>query len=175
MYRWVWNVGKKRNVSDICFFSEEDCKADATASKPASEKASFSVETVWGPPPKRHVHIHVVFLYLLRTFIEDMCKTRCEGCKIDSSSQPDHMGKSGCLEEGADMRSEYLGEGLSKMNPSDVVTLYEKSGCMIGAPCHNSDILAETVSFYMDYVTALHFFKKESDDTRNITMVLNRC
>ena len=112
---------------------------------------------------------------MLRKFVEDMCKTRCEGCKTDSGSQSDHMGESGCLEEGADMRSEYLGEGLSKMNPSDVVILYEKSRHMIGAPCHNSDILAETVSFYMDYVTALHFFKKESDDIRNITMLLNRC
>ena len=52
MYRWVWNVGKKRNVSDICFFSEEDCKADGTASKLASEKATFSFETVWSPPHK---------------------------------------------------------------------------------------------------------------------------
>ena len=104
-----------------------------------------------------------------------MCKTRCEGCKIDSGSQSDHMGESSCLQEGVDLRSEYLIGGLSKMNPSDVVTLYEKSRRMIGVPCQNSDILAETVSFYMDYKTALHFFQKEGDDTRNIKILLNRC
>ena len=176
MYKWKWMVGKKKvGESDIGFFSEEDCKRDASSHRPDSDKGTVVIETVWGPPPKKYVHIHEVFLHILKTFIDKLVKERCEGCKVESQSQKDHMGPSGCLVEDVDYLVEYCQEALEKISPSDLVTLYEKSRREIGACFAFSDLSVETVVFYMDQETAIHYMKKCCNDTRNLLMVLERC
>ena len=176
MYRWKWISGKKKiDESKICFFTEEDCKADASMNKPSAEKASVAIETVWGPPPKKFVHMHVVFIFILKKFIDKLVKQRCEGCNVDSPSQKDHMGEWGCLVEEVDYLKDHCEEGLQKITPSDLVTLYEKSRKCMGASSSYSDLSAETVIFYMDKVTAVHYLKQIDDQNRNIVMVLRNC
>ena len=174
MYRWTWFVGKKKvGETDVCFFSEEDCKIDASNNKPTSDKASVTIEKVWGQPPKKHVHMHEVFLFILKKFIETIVKGRCEGCKVDSPSQKDHMDEGGCLSESLDYTVEYCDEALSKISPSDLVTLYESSRRSIGASTAYSDLLAETALFYMRNSVAVNSIPTTSKDTRNIRMLLD--
>ena len=176
MYKWKWVLGKKKLIeSDVGFFSEEDCKADASSHTPDSEKASLLVETFWAPPPKKFLHMHVVFLHIFKTFIDRLVKDRCQGCKVEAMSQKDHMDVSGCLVEDVDYTVEYCEEALQKILPSDLVTLYEKSRREIGACFAYSDLSIETVVFYMDKTTVLHFIKKMTGLTRNLEMVLQRC
>ena len=61
MYRLSWMVGKKKaSQSEITFFSKEDCRMDAALHKPEKDKTNLVVETVWGPPPLKHVQMHVI-------------------------------------------------------------------------------------------------------------------
>ena len=62
MYKWKWVVGKKKAIEgELCFFSEEDCKVDASFNQPPGEKNSLLIEKVWGPPPAKCKHMQQVF------------------------------------------------------------------------------------------------------------------
>ena len=84
MYRWSWCVGKKKiSESDVFFFTEEDCCEDGLMNKPNKEKAAITVETVWGPPPPKYVHMHLVFMCLLKNHIQSLVRQNCQGCNTD--------------------------------------------------------------------------------------------
>ena len=111
MYRWSWMVGKKKaSQSEITFFSEEDCRMDATLHKPEKDKTNLVVETVWGSPPLKHVQMHVIFMFIFMKLYDKMVKENCDGCINDKESQSEHMGDEGCLTEvGKDEMEEVFG------------------------------------------------------------------
>ena len=176
MYRWKWVVGKKKSIEgELCFFSEEDCKVDASFNQPSGEKNSLFIEKVWGPPPPKCLHMQQVFLHLFHLRIEALVKEKCPGCKVNAESQKDHMGHSGCLDEKADHASLLCSEALEKILKHDLISLFEKSRQSIGANSAYSEIYAEGVLFYMTPKYVLELNQLPGDKNKPLLVLLARC
>ena len=172
MYRWKWVVGKKKSVEgEAPLFSEEDCRIDAMVQKPDGDKANLVIEKIWAPPPPKYLHMHEVYLHLVKKFIEELSKQHCPGCKVNSPSQKDHVG-GGCLDDEEDRLSLHCKEALKKVDKKSLVTLFDNSRKMIGASSSHSDLYAEMAQFYMDSETV---FKTVKRNTKSVAMLLTRC
>ena len=175
MYRWKWVVSKKKAVvGELCFFSEEDCKVDASFNQPPGEKNSLLIEKVWGPPPAKCKHMQQVFLHLFCQRVEEVVKQKCEGCQVNSDSQKDHMGVSGCLDEDSDHASLFCSEALEKITKHDLISLFEKSRRNIGANSTYSEIYAEGVMFYMTPKYILEVNKLPGGKNKPLLVLLGR-
>ena len=158
MYRWSWSVGKKKIAeSDICFFSEEDCRMDGTANQPSKDKATMAIKPVWGPPLPKFVHMHQVFLFLIKKHIEMLVKSKCQGCNVDSGSQKDHMGELGCLNESKDCFTEYFNNVWPLVTLPDLISMFTTSRREIGANSQYADLYAEATIFFMGFKGSVTF------------------
>ena len=176
MYKWKWISGKKKlSESEIGFFTEEHCKQDAQLNSPGTDKASVIIEKVWGPPPKKYVHMKEVLMYLLSGYIEVLKKEKCEGCKIDSPTQKDHMSTSGCLSEDVNFAELYCEEALEKITESDMILLFEKSCRLMGKNCSDGQIHAEICMYYCDQKKSIQYLNSTCKLNRNISMLLQTC
>ena len=172
MYRWKWMSGKKKSVEgEAPLFSEEDCKIDAMTQKPDGDKSNLVIEKVWGPPPPKYLHMHEVYLHLVKKFIQELTKEKCAGCKVNSPSQKNHM-EGGCLDEQVDHFTLNCAEALKKVIKQDLITLFVNSRKVIGACTSHADLYAEMAQFYMDPDTV---FKTVKRNTKSVAMLLARC
>ena len=176
MYRWSWSVGKKKIAeSDICFFSEDDCRMDGTANQPSKDKATMVIETVWGPPPPKFVHMHQVFLFLIKKHIEMLVKSKCQGCNVDSGSQKDHMGELGCLNDRKEYFSEYFNDVRPLVTLPDLISMFTTRRREIGANSQYADLYAEATIFFMGLEGSVLHLKQNQSGNRNLVYVFQRC
>ena len=172
MYRWKWVMGKKKAIEgEAPLFSEEDCRVDAMIQKPEGDKVNLVIEKVWGLPPPKYLHMHEVFLHLVKKFVREITKAKCSGCQSNSPSQKDHMG-GGCLDEEVDHLRIYCEEALKKVVKEDLMNLFDNSTKMIGTSSSHSDLYADMALFYMDVDTV---FKTVTRNTKSVVMLLERC
>ena len=177
MYRWSWLVGKRKvSESDVCFFNEEDCREDAGSHKPEKDKTNLVVETVWGAPPAKHVHLFVVFMFIFKKLLNMRVKEKCSGCINEKGSQSDHMGEGGCL---SDMDKDDLEKSYQDVADlvrlEDLVTMFTKSRREIGASTSFAEMYAETTEFYMTPEGLLYFMRNVNPAHRSIIKLLEHC
>ena len=177
MYRWSWLVGKKKvSESDVYFFSEEDCREDAASHKPEKDKTNLVVEAVWGPPPLKHVHMHVVFMHIFRKLLDHRVREKCFRCINDKGSQSDHMGEGGCLSElDKDDLEKCYAEVAYLVKLEDLVTMFTNSRHEIGASSSYAEMYAEITQFYMLPEGIVYFIRNENPEHRPIMKLLERC
>ena len=176
MYRWSWCVGKKKiSESDVSFFSEDDCRNDGSAHLPNKDKAAMVIETVWVPPPPKFLHMHQVFLFLIKKYIEQLVKSKCQGCSVDSGSQKDHMGELGCLNEGKDYLSDFFNDARMMVTLPDLIALFITSRHEMGANSTYADLYAEATMFYMSLEGSDLHVKQDQTGNRNLIYLFQRC
>ena len=144
---------------------------------PGTDKASVIIEKVWGPPPKKYVHMKEVLMYLLSGYIEVLKKEKCEGCKIDSPTQKDHMSTSGCLSEDVNFAELYCEEAFEKITESDrsMILLFKKSCRLMGINCSDGQIHAEICMYYFDQKKSIQYLNSSCKLNRNIVMLFQTC
>ena len=116
-----------------------------------------------------------VFMHLFRKHTEELMKENCQGCQVNSGSQKDHMGPSGCLDEEADHASIFCTEALRKICKQDLTNLFEKSRRSISANSAHSDIYAEGVMYYMTPKFVLELNKITQNKNKPLLLLLARC
>ena len=177
MYRWSWLAGKKKvSQSEVTFFSEEDCRMDAALNKPEKEKLNLVVETVWGPPPLKHVAMHVIFMFFFKKMYDKLIKENCYGCQNDLGSQSDHMGSGGCLTEvDKDETEKRCFNVKSKIPFEDLVCMFTNSRREMGASTSFAELYAENVMYYMKPEGIMYFMQNENPEHRPLLKLLERC
>ena len=112
---------------------------------------TLTCEKFWGPPPDKYFLMKQIYAYLLSKFVQEIARGNCDGCKIESGSQTDHMGVQGCLNEEINHTREYYGQAKSKCTPSLMLTVFETFRRHIGATPIKAEIIAEAaINFLSD-------------------------
>ena len=169
-------MGKKKvSESDACFFSEDDCRMDGSVHQPNKDKAAMVIETVWGPPLPKFLHMHQVFLFLLRKHIEVLVENKCQGCNVNSGSQKDHMGELGCLNEENDYVSDYFKDTYALATLQELITLFTTSRHEMGANSTYADLYAEATIFFMGLKGSVSHLKQEKALHHNLVYIFERC
>ena len=176
MYNWSWCVGKKKvSESDVYFFSEDDCRMDGSAHQPNKDKSAMVIETVWGPPPPKFIHMHQVFLFLIQKHMDILVKRKCPGCNVGAELQKDHMGDLGCLNETGNHVTDYFMDALPLVTDQDLISLFTTSRCEIGANSTYADLYVESTKFFMGLEGSVLHLKQDKSLNRNLVYLLLRC
>ena len=157
MYKWKWIVGKKKlSESKPVFYSEEDCKRNGNSHEPVQgsdytgEKVpSLVVEKVATTPPCKMLMMRQIYICLLRGMMRNVIQENCEGCKVASGSQVDHMGAKGCLNEEYNYNAEYCEVVRDKVQTGSMVMLFDAARKQMKATPLFVRLLAEAVQYFM--------------------------
>lgn len=182
MYKWKWVLGKKKIVeSAVGFFSEGDCKTDAERNTPVmgtdyngDKVPNLVCEKFWGPPPDKYLLMRQVYVYLLSKFIQQYIRANCDGCKVVSGAQDQHMGPAGCLNESFDHTREYYVRAKNRCTPVLMVSAFEKFRRHIGAAPLDGQVIAEAAVNYLGVDTCMTLMATPNDRSYvNVNMLLD--
>ena len=157
MYKWKWIVGKKKvSESKPVFYTEGDCKKNGNSHEPvhgtdyAGDKVpNLVIEKVTAAPPCKMLLMRQVYICILRALIHAVIQENCEGCKVASGSQIDHMGSKGCLNEEFNYNAEFCDLVREKVKTGTMVMLFDAARKEMRATPLFVRLLAEAVQHFM--------------------------
>lgn len=184
LYKWAWYVNDSPvtllNKRSGKFFTQDEAKAEGEAMKPVSgfdagvydlENLEMKLIPIPASAPETTWHMKIVYLFLLKNFIEKKKRETCEACVADDPSQFHHLNKGNCLDVEIDHVSVYLSEAVNSVTVTEMSMLFDASRHSIGCRPVFSQILAKAAKNYLDYGELISCLNEEymfSEEARSV-------
>lgn len=181
MYKWKWIQGKKKlSESKPVFFIEDDCKKNAKSHEPVhgsdytgDKVPSLVIEKVPASPPCKMLLMRQVYICILRGMMRNVIQENCEGCKVASGSQVDHMGHKGCLNEEFNYNVEYCESVRDKVQTGVMVMLFDAARKEMRATPLFVRLLAEAVQHFMSNEQCIDLMSNPKSKDKYLNLFLD--
>jgi len=174
-YRWKYEThdGEVLETSETIFYSEEDCFTDGYNTLPGWVEERQDLVLI--PPkveickefiklPDNHKVMERCFIVYVKDLLSKMGAKLCEGCKVDSPSQKDHLG--GCLLEIEEKLEKYLSDVIVTINKDNLGLLFFETTKGLFNPHSDYKDLLSCVTNYipLQHVNDIILSEYNSDD-----------
>lgn len=181
MYKWKWMVGKKKiSESKPVFYTEDDCRKNGNSHEPVhgsdytGEKVpSLIIEKVSAAPPSKMLLMRQVYICMLRGMMRGVIQENCEGCKVASGSQVDHMGHKGCLNEDFNYNIEYCEMVRDKVQAGSMVMMFDAALKEMRAIPIFVRPIAEAVQYFMSNDQCIDLMMNPKSKDKYLNMYLD--
>lgn len=162
LYKWVWSYNdvplSEHNQKSGEFYTREEAKIEGECFTPTEDNegskifdwSCLKLDIIGEPtaPPEATYIMRVVYLFLLKKYIQEKRFSVCSACDIEAPGQRDHMAVGNCLDFEMD-EEVFLDEAIDAVKVTDMMHLFDNCRKSIGFTPIFSHLLANAAKSFL--------------------------